>query len=263
MNVFSLGNPLGRVPVLTLHERSPRPAKPATATPGPVEKRTSLLAASKPSENQSGLPSRAALRVAIAAEAQAAGAAEEAAAAAGRGLAAVERAEQAMTPFATLDERAAAHHAGVARAGEAPGRGLPPDLLEGRRARAAAAEGLDDARAAHRLLAGEAEAARVAVVQATFAVAAEEADRLLTRARELEREAATIRHSLMRFANGRVLSDPPIAGSLTSYFSEGQHGPLLVAYGFDRPAMTGGIDWRGFRAALACDPDTRLEGAPA
>ena len=230
-----------------------------------VDLRSRLMGRSKPAENQKPDDPRAVLAQAIERAAEAARMAAEAGAAAERGLAATRAAEAALRPFDGLDAAVAAHHANVARAGEPPGRGLPADLVERRRARAAALEDLADARAAHELLVGEAdaaareaEAARLVVKRAVAAVCAAEGRSIVEGIRSLERQAADLRNALTGFGSDWTPLDPVLPVEITSVLHEAQHPLLLDVHGYTWKSPCR-LDWPAFRAALAADAQARLE----
>ena len=232
-----------------------------------VDLRSRLMGRSKPAENQQPDDPRAVLAQAIERAAEAARMAAEAGAAAERGLAATRAAEAALRPFDGLDAAVAAHHANVARAGEPPGRGLPADLVERRRARAAALEDLADARAAHELLVGEAdaaareaEAACLVVKGAVAAVCAMEARLIVEGIRAAERQAADLRNRLTGYPADWTPADPPLPPEIMGVFREPLHAAVLDANGYGWKSASG-ADWTGFRRALTSDPEARLEAS--
>ncbi len=271
MSTFRLINDRLRVPRLVVREAAPQSAKATPASvatePAAGDKRTSLLAPVKTSENQIDVPPREALRRAIQAATETAVVAEQAAAAAARGQSAVNAARTALVPFDGLDAAVARFHAGIARAGEAPAPGLPPDLLEGRRARAAALEGLTDAVAAAELLASEAsaaaseaEAAQAAVRAAIHSVADAEAAELATRLQTLERQAAELREALGGYGRTRAMDAPrPVPPAVVATVQAPWADLMLSAHA--RGMLSSVPAWQAFRAALTSDPDAALEVA--
>ena len=229
------------------------------------DSRPALMSVPKTADNQSDdAGPRAVLGRAIEAAAVAAGVAMAASAAAERGRDALGYAAGALAPYADLDDRVAGFHAAAAKAGEPPGRALPPDLIEARRDRAAAAEGLADAEAALALLDGEAEAAareaeaaKVVIHRAVDSVCAEVCRTIIDRIRTVETEAARLRNGLRNYLSSRLLSDPPVDGSLTLILHDVQDEPLLLAYSLGWNNIS--LDWNSFRKALAADPAAQLK----
>lgn len=213
---------------------------------------------------------REVLRAAQAVARTATEAAQAAAALAARALTRVEVARVEVAAHAGLDAQVAAFHVAVLRTGDPAERtALPPDLVEARRARAAAVEALADAEAAAALLAGEAQAAasaaaavQVTVTAGTFAVLRRAVSDLVAEMRRAETRAGQLRAAAAGYVAilthvDQVFSPvPPEVGTLGF---DSLHPHILDLARADPRDVAPA--WSDFRQALMRDADAPVPEA--